>query len=150
MSKQPESLRNQELLPFIHNFLLTGLNPEYMATDSKDRVFGLIGILRTLGIELAVPDYRKALPELLLETFTSIATEQKSLDLLTFVTGEHSIDSLPTWIPDFCAVPWCSSTTVSGLPDWFDPKCQALGCSDFTIKGRKLTLKGIEDRKSVV
>lgn len=119
---------------FLYNLILAGLNPEFMTTDPKDRIFGLLPILHTLGFEFAPPEYRKSLEEVVLDTFTTIALKQKSLVLLNFVTGENSRDGLPSWIPDFSLVPWCPSKATT---PWETLECE------FTIDGRRLLLAGI-------
>jgi len=78
--QQTQTLQNWiDLLPkhrlVILNLVLTGLNPNYLANDPSDRVFGLFGLLRAFGVALPVPDYRKKLSEILLEIFTEIAVQ---------------------------------------------------------------------------
>jgi hypothetical protein len=124
-------------LPFIVNLLLTGLNPAYMATDPKDRVFGILGVLRALDIELLVPDYQKTFSDLVPEAFTAVAVKHKSLELLHFVRGQSSFGDLPSWIPDFWTVPWCANT--AGLEHSNEAKWE-LSDSDFTITGRNIQL----------
>jgi hypothetical protein len=121
-------------LPFIFNFVLTGLNPEYRTSDPRDRIFGLIGVLHSLGVELATPDYEMSLENLVFEVFATITKNEKSLTLLNFVTGENSRTGLPTWVPDFSLVPWCPSNSGT--------KWESLDY-DFTINGRRLVLSGI-------
>ncbi|PMD36414.1 hypothetical protein L207DRAFT_637515 [Hyaloscypha variabilis F] len=130
-----------DVLPFIHNLLLTGLNPEYMTTDERDRVFGLTSILRTLGIEVNAANYKKSLPDIVFETFRTIAERENSLELLHLVTGKISLPNLPSWIPGFEPVPWCPPRDTLG--DLTGPQGITLG-NDFTIQGRKLSFTGIQ------
>ncbi len=132
--------RHPPPLPFIINLVLTGLNPEYSATDPKDRIFGLIGLLRVWGFILRVPDHRKTLSEIILEVSTEIAAKHKSLELLLFVVGEHSLKDLPGWVPDFCTVSWY--TDGHHLDRWSDKRFDNLNLN-FRIEGRKLHLAGI-------
>jgi hypothetical protein len=128
-----------DVLPFINNLLLTSLNPEYMTTDERDRVYGLISILRPLGIEVDDPDYKKSLQDIVLETFRTIAQRENSLELLHLVTGKTSLPNLPSWIPGFEPVPWCPPRDMLG--NMMGPQRMNLD-NDFTIQGRKLSFAG--------
>lgn len=132
--------QHQPPLRFIINLLLTGLNPDYRASDPKDRLLGLLGLLHVFETDLVVPDYRIPLSDILLEAFTAIASKQNSLEFLHFVTCDNSVSGLPSWIPGFSAIPWCPSPDNLGHST--DAHYGRRG-SDFSIEGRKLHLSGV-------
>lgn len=127
-------------LRFVINLLLNGRNPDYRTSDPRDRVLGLIGLLRAFGLDLMIPDYTMTLSEIILETFTSIATKTGSLEFLHFVTSNNSSNSLPSWIPEFSRAPWCPSDDSLQHSDNVHMGKPGV---DFKVEGQKLWLSGI-------
>lgn len=83
-------------IPFVYNLLLTGLNPDYETTNMKDRLYGLHGLLHACGVDLPEPDYRKNLPEIILNSIAAVAASSQSPDFLQFVTGCNAFSDLPS------------------------------------------------------
>lgn len=102
LSKSPQ----RPSMSFIFNLLMTGLNPYYHVTNSRDRVYGIQGLIQACGVELPTADYSLPIPEILARTIQHIAIKHNSLDFLELVNGESTFRHLRSWIPDFDAVPW--------------------------------------------
>ncbi|CZS89506.1 uncharacterized protein RCO7_02551 [Rhynchosporium graminicola] len=72
------------------------------ATDPKDKVFGLYGILEKLGFEMPKPRYESSLDEIYWKSITAIIQHEPSLAFLSLASGVDSrIPNAPSWIPDF-------------------------------------------------
>lgn len=130
-------IQDQPPFTYVVNLILTGLNPGYECTDLRDRLFGLLGLLPTFGVHLPPPDYSKELPELIMDAFKAILAQYKRLDLLLFVTGEHSIPGLPSWIPDYRTVPWLGSDMRSTSKR----ECTPSPKPNFQLLDRKLAMQ---------
>jgi hypothetical protein len=96
-----------------------------------DRIYGMFGVLRGFGIELPAADYEKSLVEVVFQVLCQISRQYRSIKILQFVTGEHSLSGLPSWIPDYCIVPW--STAQFG---------HEVGSVEFEPNGTVLSVRG--------
>jgi len=54
-------------------------------------------------------------------------------ELLFFVTGEHRVSDLPSWIPDFCTVPWYPGDNY--ITHWYERGLKNPD-TNFRIEGR--------------
>ncbi|SCO76754.1 uncharacterized protein FRV6_00966 [Fusarium oxysporum] len=96
-----------------------------------DRIYGMFGVLRGLGIELPAADYEESLVKVVFQVLCQISRQYRSIQILQFVTGEHSLNGLPSWIPDYCIVPW--STVQYG---------HEVGSVEFEPNGTVLSVRG--------
>lgn len=71
------------------------------ATNPKDAVFGMYGVLQKLDPTINLPDYSKSLEEIYIEATKLAITHDDSLDILlqTFESG-GSLD-IPSWVPNW-------------------------------------------------
>jgi len=71
------------------------------ATNPKDAVFGMYGILQKLDPTINLPDYSKSLEEIYIEATKLAITHDDSLDVLlqTFESG-GSLE-IPSWVPNW-------------------------------------------------
>jgi hypothetical protein len=74
--------------------VLSRQNPVYRASNSKDRVLGLISLLRSLNVDLITPDYQKTLNEIILEIFIVVSNKYQTLEFLHFVNSDESTSNL--------------------------------------------------------
>ncbi|EXK77988.1 hypothetical protein FOQG_17317 [Fusarium oxysporum f. sp. raphani 54005] len=129
--KRRVNTRRRPPISLVINAILKGLNPHYSATIGLDRVYGMFGVLRGLGIELPAADYEKSLVEVVFQVLCQISRQYRSIQILQFVTGDHSLKGLPSWIPDYSIIPWS--------PTQFD---QEVGTVEFDQKGTVLSVHG--------
>ncbi|KAH8586894.1 heterokaryon incompatibility protein-domain-containing protein [Bisporella sp. PMI_857] len=74
------------------------------ATDQRDRVYGLYGILQNAGINLPKPSYHKTIKEIFLEFTIAVCNSLRSLELLEITTGlvsDENRSEMPSWVPNY-------------------------------------------------
>ncbi|KAL2062663.1 hypothetical protein VTL71DRAFT_5735 [Oculimacula yallundae] len=72
------------------------------ATDPKDKVFSLYGILEQLGFKMPKPNYEDTLDEIYWKSTASIIRHEPSLSFLSLASGIVThIPNAPSWVPDF-------------------------------------------------
>ncbi|KAK0649953.1 heterokaryon incompatibility protein-domain-containing protein [Cercophora newfieldiana] len=72
------------------------------ATRPEDKIYGLYGICKRLGMELPVPDYSKPLATVYTETAQALLREDTGLELLSWVCESAGWEQgIPSWVPNF-------------------------------------------------
>lgn len=97
-----EAVEPSSLLPLLRKFRGRG------ATDNKDKVFALLGLVTFWGQdEPLLPDYGLRLSEVYLETTKRLIRGSKSLAILsgTIASRQTIAAGFPTWITDWSYVP---------------------------------------------
>lgn len=79
---------------------------EKEASDPKDKIYALHGILTEFGVNLPAPDYRKTLEEIYTEATLTLMEHDQSLVVLHFATSANRRKGLPSWVPDFTDQPF--------------------------------------------
>ncbi|KAI1411728.1 heterokaryon incompatibility protein-domain-containing protein [Hypoxylon sp. FL1857] len=69
-----------------------------LATEPRDKVYGLRGLLVSYGISLPDADYRKPLESIYMETTKGIMEFRKCLNLISCY---YVSDDWPSWVPDW-------------------------------------------------
>jgi hypothetical protein len=119
------------------------------ATDPRDKIFSVLGILEQSGAPaLDIPrDYTIAIPSLYRITVESIIRSTNSLDILSQVQdpSQTQLKDLPSWVPDFS---FGLMPTLIGAPRQAlfaavgagDNPCYSFGKSDaeLYVKGQRL------------
>ncbi|KAI8963419.1 heterokaryon incompatibility protein-domain-containing protein [Daldinia sp. FL1419] len=77
-----------------------------LATEPRDKVYGLRGLLISYGVSLPAADYRKPLETVYMETVKALMDFTGSLNLESCY---HVSDSWPSWVPN-----WATSLPCSG------------------------------------
>jgi hypothetical protein len=75
----------------------------FKASDQRDKVFGLYGLLNKTAKAQFKPDYSKTIEEVYTEATTRIMKESDNLDILSAVV-DHSLKqnrNIPSWVPDY-------------------------------------------------
>ncbi|OMP88004.1 Heterokaryon incompatibility protein 6, OR allele [Diplodia seriata] len=85
--------------PELLDLLRLGRNRE--ATDDRDKVFGILGLLRPEEEAVIIPDYSMDVTELYVHCARTILTSGRDLRLLTSCLGPAQSQSLPSWVPDW-------------------------------------------------
>ncbi|KAI1449479.1 heterokaryon incompatibility protein-domain-containing protein [Annulohypoxylon stygium] len=69
-----------------------------LATEPRDKVYGLRGLLVSYGISLPDPDYRKPIDSIFMETTKAIMTYNKRLNIESCY---YISDDWPSWVPNW-------------------------------------------------
>lgn len=105
------------------------------ATDPRDKVYGMLGLLPRHVASQLQPDYSKTKSEIFLELATSILHRCERLDELLSWCAFNEASTLPSWVPDWeftherrhlrrfrevkaggdCSPKWCFQSSVLGL-----------------------------------
>ncbi|KAH8653788.1 heterokaryon incompatibility protein-domain-containing protein [Xylariales sp. PMI_506] len=70
------------------------------ATDPRDKLFALYGILQELKVQTPVPDYDKDIDEVLFDAAVTAVESDQSLALLYQACSDTRTPDLPSWVPD--------------------------------------------------
>ncbi|KAL1604911.1 hypothetical protein SLS60_004452 [Paraconiothyrium brasiliense] len=111
------------------------------ATDPKDKIFAIHGLLSQLGAHLPDPDYSKSIELVYQEAATVAIRHDNRLHILASVTGESLIEGLPSWVPD-----WSCNRPISEIASWDDYAVERATKPTFEISvdGKCLNLWGAE------
>jgi hypothetical protein len=104
-------------------FLMTNLTHirHLQATNPKDKIYGLYGVLSTLGVSLPAPDYGKSLEKIYEEACLAIILHSKSLQILEYACSNARALNLPSWVVDLqdedviLITPRCNATDGSRI-----------------------------------
>ena len=81
------------------------------ATDSRDRVFGLLGIIPERYREFIVPDYSQTFHALIQEIVQLYIKLERDLNILCFFNTFTERDGYPSWVPDI-------TNRLNGIPPY--------------------------------
>jgi hypothetical protein len=79
------------------------------ASEPKDKIFALFGVLKELGLHLPMPDYQNSLEQIYTEAAIACINHGKSLDILFEAPSDNRRAGLPSWVPDWSDAGWNSS-----------------------------------------
>ncbi|KAF2832806.1 HET-domain-containing protein [Ophiobolus disseminans] len=107
---------------------------EREATKEADQVYAMYGILRSLGMNLAIPDYNKLPNQIYKELFANILSSYPAIcSLLSMTGGTILAEDAPSWIPQFS-----DGFIKSRMVDYF------------TVNGMPITSFGVENNARIV
>ncbi|KAF2439248.1 hypothetical protein P171DRAFT_448723 [Karstenula rhodostoma CBS 690.94] len=67
------------------------------ATDRRDKIFAVHGLLSKLGAHLPKPDYSKSIEQIYQEAATAVIRDDKRLHILASITGEKLPKEIASW-----------------------------------------------------
>lgn len=74
---------------------------QHLATDPKDKVYGVFSILRRIGIEIPELDYSKTVAEIYEDFTVAVIKETASLRFsILSLPSDDNKHGLPSWVPD--------------------------------------------------
>ena len=83
---------------------------EKAATDPKDKVYALYGLLQDMKVDgLSLPDYRRELADIYAEVTAASIRFDKSLFVLSYVASDRRREDLSSWVPDWSDRGWKES-----------------------------------------
>jgi hypothetical protein len=71
------------------------------ASDPRDKVLGILGLVNRFGQIFPAPDYSKSVGTVFTETAKAVITHTKSSEILCHSSGESGWSDLPSWAPDW-------------------------------------------------
>jgi hypothetical protein len=106
------------------------------ATEPRDKVFALHGLLQRLNASLESPDYTKSIWEIYVNTAAAAISIDGSLRILGGLTGSSNLN-LPSWCPD-----WSDHQHITEVAEWQNHKATGESKPQFGIKKLELSITG--------
>jgi hypothetical protein len=90
--------------------LLNAMHWSYqtIATDSRDKIFGLLGLCHDGDTLVPIRNYKQPFEEVIMDMSKRMMTFKNSLDLTCFRGTSLSTNNLPSWTPNFWSGPFHS------------------------------------------
>ena len=109
------------------------------ASEAKDKVFSLYGILGASGVSPPLPDYSKSTADVYRGTAVAVIQSTKGLRILEQVDGTGATPDLASWVPD-----WSSWKHCIGLLGHYHANIPTTPTPffDFRDDSRKLVVRG--------
>jgi hypothetical protein len=70
------------------------------ATESKDAMFALFGVLQKMDFGIPPPDYSKSMEDIYTEIAKFVILNDDSLQILERTAQHDTLSSLPSWVPN--------------------------------------------------
>jgi hypothetical protein len=109
----------------------------HQASESRDKVFALYGILQRLKAYLEPPNYLRSVEDIYLEASTAAICMDRNFRVFEGLTGCFTYD-LPSWSPD-----WSDHNHITKVAEWNDYKASDLSEAQFSVHGRQLFAHGL-------
>ncbi|CAN9214434.1 unnamed protein product [Alternaria alternata] len=139
-SAHPNANSRPIIRPLISEILLHGRS--HQASEPRDKVFALYGILQRLQAHLEAPNYLRPIEDIYLEASAAAIYEDQSLRVFEGLTGVSSLKSpslkLPSWSPD-----WSDDQHITKVAEWTDHNASGSSEAQPTIRGRELLARGL-------
>lgn len=104
----------------------------FKATDARDKIFSLYGLLNRFANSRYGSDYRHSVQTVYTMATRQVLAETGTLDILSqCVYSDDKIAGLPSWVPDY------SIGAVNAVPDIFE--------ADKGLEGAKMTIGSLND-----
>jgi hypothetical protein len=110
---------------------------DHQASEPRDKIFALYGILQRLKAHLEAPNYQRPVEDIYLGASTAAIHEDHSLHVFEGLTGFSNFD-LPSWSPD-----WSDHQHINKVAEWTDHKASGLSEAQPSVKGRELIACGV-------
>jgi len=94
-------------------FVLSSLR-QCEASDPRDKVYGIIGLLNHFGQIFPAPDYNRGVGTVFTDAAKALITHSNSLDILCYSSWPSNWSDLPSWVPD-----WSLESNADSGPDSF-------------------------------
>ncbi|KAI1391879.1 HET-domain-containing protein [Hypoxylon trugodes] len=93
-----EHFRRNRSMPLVR---LVQCTQDYQATDSRDKLYALLGMASDISPDEIIPDYTKPVQEVFLDLVEFMATNHRNLDIISSGRLSISGSSVPSWLPDW-------------------------------------------------
>lgn len=108
------------------------------ASDPRDKVFGIFGLVNRFGQIFPAPDYNKSVGTVFTEAAKALITFTKSSEILSYSSGESGQPDLPSWAPD-----WSFIQRRHISPGWFNANNGLEAIYELSLNSIALRIKGI-------
>jgi len=88
---------------------------EKKATEPKDKIFALFGMMKELEFDLPLPDYQKSLEQIYTEAAVACINHDRCLHILFEAPSDNRRSELPSWVPDWTDVGWKSTDSRKAM-----------------------------------
>ena len=109
----------------------------HQASEPRDKVFALYGMLWRLQAHLEAPNYLRSVEDIYLEASVAAIRGDQSLRVLEGLTGISSFE-LPSWSPD-----WSDHQHITKIAEWTDHKASGSSEAQPCIRERELLIDGL-------
>ena len=99
--------------PLVFHILINARGKK--ATNPKDKIFSLYGLLSELEIPFPAPDYSKSVEDVYREAVISSIDYDKNLYILYHAPSDRRRDGLASWVPDWGEDGWDEEDSRYGL-----------------------------------
>jgi hypothetical protein len=109
----------------------------HRASERRDKVFALYGMLQRLGTHLEAPNYSRSVEDIYVEASVAAIHTDHSLHIFEGLTGVSNLD-LPSWSPD-----WSEHQHIVKVAEWTDHKASGSSEARPSFHGRELLTSGL-------
>ena len=88
-------------------------NKDYSASDPRDKIFALLPMLKSLGVNIGDVNYSKSVNEVYYAATKTWIAKKGTLNLIYFAISSRALPELPSW-----AVDWSIPIPLVSLSDW--------------------------------
>lgn len=88
-----------------------------LAEDRRDKIYALLGLYNSNGMEKIKPDYTLPPREVYLQVARMLIEGSTGLDLLTHVFSSHQTLDLPSWVPDWSEADYNNPNSFFSTPN---------------------------------
>jgi hypothetical protein len=109
----------------------------HRASERRDKVFALYGMLQRLGTHLEAPNYSRSVEDIYVEASVAAIQTDRSLHIFEGLTGFSDLN-LPSWSPD-----WSEPQHIEKVAEWIDHKAGGSSEARPFFYGRELLTSGL-------
>lgn len=133
--ENPNTNPRPKIPPLVSEILLHARS--HQASEPRDKVFALYGILQRLQAHLEAPNYPRPTEDIYSEASAAAIYGDQSLRVFEGLTGVSSLE-LPGWSPD-----WSDHQHITKVAEWTDYKASGSSEAQPSIQGRELLIRGL-------
>jgi hypothetical protein len=112
------------------------------ATDPKDKIFALYGVLTELEVPWPRPDYALSVEEIFREAVIAAINYDKTLHILYHAPSDRRLERLSSWVPDWTEPGWEPDDPRYNLHTQFSASKSGVPTWTFSDNGSALILSG--------
>lgn len=83
------------------------------ASEPRDKMFALQGMLKMMGAHFAAPDYTIPVEKIYINATKVAIAHDQTLRILSGITGHRKNDRMPSWVPDYS-----DNDSITEVGDW--------------------------------
>ena len=91
-----------------------------LAEDRRDKIYAVLGLYISHGVEQIKPDYILPPREVYLKVARMLIESSTGLELLTHVFSSHQTSDLPSWVPDWSQADYNNPNSFFSAPNYLN------------------------------